>query len=50
MAEARVFYNKLELTIDDSDERFSQFGKDVDALLRRYQNHLVGYDLEGSRP
>ena len=46
MAESRVFYNKLELTIDADDERFSQFGKDVCELLRRYQDIIIGYDLE----
>jgi hypothetical protein len=46
MAEARKFYNKLELTIKESDERFTQFGRDVDELLQRYQDLIIGYDLE----
>lgn len=46
MAESRVFYNKLELTIKDDDERFLQFGKDVSELLQRYQDIIIGYDLE----
>ena len=46
MAEARKFYNKLELTIKESDERFTQFGRDVDEFLQRYQDLIIGYDLE----
>ena len=46
MAEARKFYNKLELTIKESDERFTQFGRDVYEFLQRYQDLIIGYDLE----
>jgi hypothetical protein len=46
MAEAKSFYNKLELTIEESDDRFTQFGRDVDELLQRYQDLIIGYDLE----
>lgn len=49
MTDPRIFYNKLELTIADSDERFTQFGKDVHELLQRYQDNIVGYDLEDLR-
>ena len=41
-----MFYNKLELTISEDDPLFRSFGKEVDELLCKYQDYLVGYFLE----